>query len=165
MALVPPDFTVGISDPRRGALQLFTYAGNIRRLCNEIMSEGDLDVFKIYDLAGTCQLFRAEADKWINGGGDINIVRDALIQLTHEAGIGNPLKTALEINDDYKALYTAAGNFLTFANANLPAQGLTLPGTPTVFVTKTFPGPQFTIRVPKTAAITNQVTTLRSVFI
>lgn len=165
MAFVPPDFSLGAGDPKRGALQLFTLAGNIRRLCNEIMSESDLNAFKIYDLAGHCFLFKQEADKWRNGGGDINAVRDALIQLTHEAGIGNPLKTSTEINDDYRALYAAAGDFLAWATANLPAQDNTLPGSPVVFVTRTWPGPILTVRTTKTVGVTNQVTALRAVFI
>src|SRR5262245_6682717 len=112
MALAAPDYFAGAPDVAAGAEKLFKLAGWIRRRCNEITNEADLDVLKAYDLAGLCQLFRQEADRWISAG-DILHVRDALRQLTIEASQGNVVQTTTEINTNYKALYDAAGVFVT----------------------------------------------------
>ena len=165
MALAAPDYFAGANDPKRGAQVLFGCAGWIRRRCNEIIAEPTLDVFKIYDLASNCFNYRQEADKWRDGGGDIQSVRDSLVQWTREASVGNATKTAAEINADYKALYVAAGTFLTWATANLPAQDQTVPNNPIVTINRTWPSPDMTVRVAKSAAVTNQVTTLRAVFV
>jgi hypothetical protein len=163
MALVAPDYFAGAPDPERGARNLFSYAGWVRRRCNEITAEADLDPVKIYDLAGNCQNYRTEADKWRNGS-ELTTVLHALVNLTREAGAGNVVKTDAEINEDYKQLYAAAGVFLTWAAANLPAQGQTLPGNPVVTINRTWPNFDASIRVTKTAAVTNQIAALRNVF-
>lgn len=165
MPLVPSSSSsAGAPDPINGARNLFNHASWIYRRCNEITAEVDLDPLKIYDLAGQCQNFRAEADKW-RSGNEITVVLQALVALTRESGVGSPAKTDAEINDDYKALYAAAGNFIAWATANLPQVGQNLPGTPIVTVNRTWPNTDFTVRVPKTAAVTNQVNTLRAVFV
>lgn len=163
MALAAPDYFAGSNDPKKGAALLFNYAGWIRRRCNEIVAEAELDVVKIYDLAGNCLNFRQEADKWISGG-NLTAVREALITLTREGSVGNATKTDAEINADYTALYAAAGTFLTFATNNLPGAGATIPN-PTVTVNRTWPNTDLTARVAKTAGITNQVTALRNIFV
>lgn len=163
MPLVAPDFFAGAPDPERGARNLFVQAGWIRRRCNEITAEADLDPDKIYDLAGQCQLFRTEADKW-RSGNEVTIVLQALVQLTREAGIGNAVKTDTEINNDYKQLYAACGAFLTWAIANLPAQGQPLPNVVSVTVNRTWPNFDKTVRVTKSAAVTTQINALLAIY-
>lgn len=162
MALAAPDFFAGANDPERGARVLFNYAGWIRRLCNEITAESPLNVLKIYQLADQCFHYRAEADKW-RVAGEITLVLQALVKLTRDAGVGQPTRTDAEINTDYKALYTAAGSFLTWAAANLPAASATVT-SPTVMVNRSWPNPDLVVTVTKVAAVTTQVNALRAVF-
>jgi hypothetical protein len=162
MPLAAPNYFAGALDPQRGAQQLFTTAGWIRRRCNEVLAEADLDILKIYDLASNCFLFRQEADKW-RSGQDFIQVHETLVAQTRAAGTGNAIKTEAEINADYKALYQATGAFLTWATPNLPAIGATVVGA-SVIVNRTWPNPDFTVRVAKLPAVTAQVTTLRAVF-
>lgn len=163
MPLVAPDYFAGALDPTRGALILFQEAGWIRRRCNEISAEPELDAIKIYDLAARCFFYRKEADKW-RVAGEVTQVLAELVRLTQAAGIGNAIKPEAEINEDYKQLYIAAGDFLTWATANLPQAGQSIPN-PTVTVNRTWPNPDLTCRVVKNAAIANAVNALRSVFV
>lgn len=162
MALAAPDYFAGANDPKKGAYALFATAGWVRRRCNEITSEATLDVFKIYDLASNCFLYQQEADKW-RVAGEVTLVLDELVTLTKTAGVRNATKTTEEINADYKQLYTAAGAFVTWATANLPAVGANVV-SPTVTVNRTWPNPDLTVRVTKQAAITTQVNALLAVF-
>lgn len=164
MPLVPHSGAfAGAPDPERGARNLFNYASWVYRRCNEIIAEATLDPVKIYDLAGNCLNFRNEADKWISGP-TVTLVRQALIDITRQSGVGNAAKTDAEINADYNALYQAAGAFLTWANANLPTVGQALTN-PTVTVERMWPQADFSVRVTKSATVTTQVTALRSVFV
>lgn len=164
MALAAPDFKAGWLDPENGAKSLINSAAWIRRRCNEIVAEADLDVFKIYDLASNCFGFRQEADKWRDGGGDFQAMRQALIDETVRRSLGETVKTPAEINDDYKALYVATGAFITWATNNLPAANQTVPNA-VVTVNRTWPSPDMTVRVAKLPAVTNQITTLRNIFV
>jgi hypothetical protein len=163
MPLAAPDYFAGSIDPIRGAHALFTEAGWIRRRCNEIIAEVDLDPVKLYGLAGHCFSFRQEADKWIKGV-DFDAVREELVRLTQAAGVANSVKTVAEINDDYKRLYAEAGTFLVWATANLPQVGQQVQNA-TVTVNRTWPSTDFMVRVPKLAAIATRVQALRSVFL
>jgi hypothetical protein len=162
MSLAAPNYYAGALDPLRGAMQLFTSAGWIYRRCNEVLAETELDPVKLYDLASNCFVFRQEADKWLQAG-SLTAVREELVKLTLSAGKGNITKTPTEINADYTQLYTESGNFLTWATANLPQPGQPVPNA-TVTVNRTWPSPDFMVRVPPPAAITNKVQTLRNVF-
>lgn len=163
MTLSAPDFFAGALDPIKGASALFISAGWIRRRCNEILAEATLDPVKIYDLAGHCFVLRQEADKW-RSGVDFTTVREELVRLTLGAGTGNTSKTVVEINEDYKQLYVSAGDFIAWATANLPAAGQPVANA-TVTVNRTWPGPDFSVRVPKGAAVQARVQTLRDVFL
>lgn len=162
MTLAAPDYFAGAPDPIRGAYALFTEAGWIYRRCNEVLAETLLDPVKIYGLAGHCFTFKQEADKW-KSGNNLTLVMEELVRLTLSAGKGNVQKTAADINTDYVQLYTAAGNFIAWATANLPAQGQPIPNA-TVSVNRTWPSTDFIVTIPKIAAVTNQVQTLRNVF-
>jgi len=164
MPLVPHSgASAGAPDPEQGARNLFNAASWIYRRCNEIAADATLDPVKIYDLAGKCQGFRAEADKWISGP-NVTLVRQALVDLTRQAGAGNVVKTDAEINADYNALYAAVGAFLTWATANLPPVGQSLTA-PVVTVERLWPQADFSVRIVKQAAVTTQVTALRAVFV
>ena len=162
MPLSAPDYYAGALDQIRGAYQLFTSAGWILRRCNEVLAEPDLDPVKIYDLASNCFTFRDEANKWLTGA-NIEKVREELVRLTQSAGKGNVTKTPAEINTDYTQLFAEAGDFLTWANANLPGVGQPVVGA-IVTVFRTWPSSSFSIRVTKTAPVTNRVQLLRNTF-
>lgn len=163
MTVAVPDFHAGAVrfDPDRSARVLLGHAGWIRRRCNEIIAETALDVAKIYDLAGQCFNFRAEADKWIEGGQVVTIL-DALIALTL-AQTGTT-KTAQEIDAGYRGLYDAAGTFLTWAGANLPAQGETVPGSPAVTVNRVWPRYDLVVTTAKAPGVTTAVQALLDEF-
>lgn len=163
MALAAPDYFAGAKDPIKGAYALFTTAGWVRRRCNEVLAEASLDPVKLYDLAGQCFIFRQEADKWI-AAGEVTAVLEELVRLTLSAGMANTSKTPVEINDDYKQLYSAAGSFITWATANLPQTGEQVLNA-TVTVNRTWPNTDFNVRVPKLAAVSAQVQALRDVFL
>jgi hypothetical protein len=162
MGLRAPDYKAGWNDPLRGALALFQLAGWVYRRCNEIIAEPELDVLKAYSLAHNCVRFRDEAAKWI-ASGDITEVLQELVRLTLASGAGNAAKTPEEINADYKQLYVAAGNFVTWATNALPQAGANIPNV-TVTVARAWPEPDFNLKVAKSQAVVNQVTTLRAVF-
>lgn len=162
MALAAPDFFAGSHNPQQGAVNVFNSAGWIRRRCNEIAAEAELDMFKALDLAANCLGFRTEMEKFRDGAGDLREIRAALIAETRARAPGNPVKTAAEVNDDYKALYAATGVYLGWAGVNLPGAGQPVTGA-TVTVNRPWPSPDITVRVAKTVAVINAVAALRGV--
>lgn len=162
MALNAPDYFAGAPDVQGSAQNIFKLAGWIRRRCNEITAETKLDLIKIYDLARLCKVIRDEADKWIVAG-EVTQILDALADHTRQAT--GTTKTTAEINTDYKALYQAAGNFLTWAQANLVGSGGTVAQAVTVTVNNAVGGTvDFTITIAKPAAVTTEVAALLAVY-
>lgn len=164
MAFPAPDYAAGsqTTDPDKGAQELYRIAGWIRRRCNEYAADSVANVFVVYDIAGLCQRFRTEADKWIKNG-SVTAVLDALVRIVQEGSPNNPKLTAEQINTEATAVYQACGTFLTFATANLPAQGATVPNA-TVTVNRSFPNTDLVATVPKTAGLTNAIAALRAAF-
>lgn len=164
MAFPAPDYVAGsqTTDPDKGALRLYQLAGWIRRRCNEIAAATDLNVFVIYDLAGLCQQFVTEGDKW-KSNGSVTAVLDALVRLVKEGSPNNPALTPAQIQTEATAVYQACGTFLTWATNNLPGQGATVPNA-TLRVNRTWPSTDLVATVTKTQAVTNAVAALRAAF-
>lgn len=166
MALAPgTNAAADTRDPRDGAETLFLRATWIYRRCTEITAEPRADVLKVYDLASKCFRFREEADRWF-AVGELTEVVEALIERTRQAGKGHPDKTDAEIKAEYKALYTAAGAFLTWAQANLPQAGTDLPASMNAAVTinRAWPNTDIIVRVDRAAALQNEVDKLLAEF-
>lgn len=164
MPVAAPDYYAGSPDVKRSASLLFHFAGWIRRRCNEIITEPELDALKIYDLANNCENFVTEARRWFNDGGDdMAVVLTELASLTMSAGRGNQRKTEAEINQDYKDLYRGAVDFLAWAQSALPSAGSGIPGA-TVVINRTWPNTDMTVTVPKTAQIAAKVSALLTLF-
>lgn len=163
MPFPAPDYFAGAVSTQQLAKVIFGTAGWVRRRCNEILSEPRLDVLKIYDLGQQCRLFREYCDRVMQAG-EVTVILEALVQLIREDGVGRPAVTAAEVNADAKALYQAAGVFLTWAQANLLQAGQPIPANmnPEITINRTFDSPDMTVTVTKSAAVTNQVTTLRA---
>lgn len=165
MPLVPLSHSsAGGNDAGVGAATLINEASWIFRLCTEITAEATLNVYKILDLARHCKGYRVEADKWRDGSGDLQALRQALVNQTLLRGKGEVSKTPQEINDDYKALYVGAGAFLTWATNNLPGAGATVSNVTTTTSNLVGEAPELISRVPKLAAVTNQVNALLALF-
>lgn len=164
MAFPAPDYAAGsqTTDPDKGAKELYALAGWIRRSCNEYIADTVANVLLVYRLAGECQRFRAEADKW-RSGADLTKVLEALVRIVKEGSPNNPVLTVSEMNTQAVAVYQACGTFLAFATANLPAQGMTVPNA-TVTVNRSFPNTDLVATVPKSAGLTNAIAALRAAF-
>ncbi len=163
MALNAPDFYAGSLDVERGAINLFQLAGWIRRRCNEIIDEPEMDILKLYDLCHLCNRLRTEADNWIDAG-DITLVLDKLIDITRQSGKGNVDKSAVDLNQDYKDLYIVTGNWLTWATTNLPGVDEVVTNPTATIKSAVGDGFKFTVTTPKVPALTAQVQAILAIY-
>lgn len=162
MTFAAPDYFAGAPNVPQLARAIVGTAGWMRRRCNEVLAETALDVIKIYDLGQQCRVYREYIDSVLQSG-DVTAVLEAIVALLQQEGVGRPTLTSAQANTELKAVYQAAGTFLTWATANLPTVGQTLTN-PTVTVNRTFNSPDMTVTVTKVAAVTTQVTALRAAF-
>lgn len=136
----PINAEAGSKDVEGVARQLFEQIGWLKRLTTEIIAEDPvLNAVKMYQLAEMSARLKEQADAYRDGGGTFRDIVVSIGRLIREKTEGFQSLTDAEVQTALQSLYAANDTFLTWALANLPQAGATLPS---VTVTVTTPGPQ-----------------------